>query len=79
MDKVQVTVSLDEAHIGQINQVADQLRAAGLEVDQVLSTIGIVTGSIEADIMPSLSQVDGVESVEQGRTYKLAPPNSDLQ
>ncbi len=79
MDKIQVTVSLDEAHISQINQVADQLRAAGLEVDQVLSTIGIVTGSIESENMSSLSQVDGVESVEQDRTYKLAPPNSDVQ
>ena len=79
MDKVQVTISINDAYIEQIDEVADHLRAAGLEVDQTLSTLGIVTGSIETDKMSSLSDVAGVESVEEDRTITLPPPGSDVQ
>ncbi|MEM7063522.1 MAG: hypothetical protein AAF572_10210 [Cyanobacteria bacterium P01_B01_bin.77] len=79
MDKVKVTISIDDAHVEQIDQVTNQLKVAGLEVEQTLSTLGIVTGSVETEKMSALSKVTGVESVEADKSYQLAPPDSDVQ
>ncbi len=79
MSKVQVTISIDDAHLEQIDQVADQLKAAGLDVAQTMSTLGIVTGSIDSDKMSSLSEVTGVDSVEVDKTITLPTPGSDVQ
>ncbi|MEA5464709.1 hypothetical protein [Leptothoe sp. PORK10 BA2] len=70
MDKIKVTISLDDAHLDQIDQVSEQLKAAGLEVEQTLSTLGIVTGLVESEKMSSLSEVTGVESVEVDQTIR---------
>ncbi|MEL6131017.1 MAG: hypothetical protein AAFR24_05395 [Cyanobacteria bacterium J06627_3] len=79
MDKVKVTISLDDVHLEQIDQVTEQLKEAGLEVEQTLSTLGIVTGAIATDKLSSLSEVAGVESVEIDQTIQLAPPDSAVQ
>lgn len=79
MDKVKVTVSIDDGHIDQLDQVTAQLKKAGLEVEQTLSTLGIVTGLVETEKMSSLSKVTGVESVEVDKSYQIAPPDSEVQ
>ncbi|MEO0434499.1 MAG: hypothetical protein AAF151_22680 [Cyanobacteria bacterium J06656_5] len=79
MDKIKVTISLDDAHLEQIDQVTKQLQEAGLEVKQTLSTLGIITGTIETDKQSSLSEITGVESVEIDQTIQLAPPDSAVQ
>lgn len=79
MDKVKVTISIDDAHIDQIDQVTEQLKTAGLEVEQTLSTLGIVTGAVETEKMSSLSEVTGVDSVEVDQSFQLAPPDSEVQ
>ena len=79
MDKVQVTVSIDDAHLEQIDQVSNQLEAAGLTIEQTLSTVGVVTGSVDSDKMSALSEVTGVDSVEIDQTITLPPPGSDVQ
>ena len=79
MSKVQVTISVDDAHLEQIDQVAEQLKTAGLSVDQTMSTLGIVTGSVDSEKMSSLSEVAGVDSVEVDKTITLPPPGSDIQ
>ena len=71
MAKIKVNITVDEAHIDQLDQVAEQLKSQGLEIEQTLSTLGIVTGSIEQDKVPSLSGVAGVESVEKDKTVGL--------
>lgn len=79
MDKVRVTIAIDEAHLDQLDDVADQLKAAGLDIEQTLSTLGIVSGAVARDKMSSLSQVSGVESIEVDRRYQLNPPGSEVQ
>lgn len=79
MDTVQVNVTIDNAHLEQIDAVTEQLKAAGLDVTQTLSTLGIVSGSIDADKVDSLSEVNGVESVDVDKTITLPPPGSNIQ
>jgi hypothetical protein len=69
-ENVVVTVS------GEIDQVAERLRAAGMEVGQVLAEIGIITGSIEAGRQEALAAIPGVVAVEIERVVRISPPDS---
>jgi len=77
--KVPVLVSVDDEHRSQLDKVAQRCREAGLEVDQALGEVGIITGSIPHGKMSSLSAVQGVASVERGQDYQIAPPEAEIQ
>lgn len=79
MSQVKVSVSVDNAHLPQIEQVSQQLQSSGMNVEQTLSSIGVINGSIESDKVNSLYQIEGVQNVESQQGYQLAPPNSELQ
>jgi hypothetical protein len=69
---VAVTVTVDDAHVGAIDQLADRLRAAGMDVEQVLHPVGVITGSAPPD-WEALADLDGVAAVEPQRTFRLPP------
>jgi hypothetical protein len=77
--EIQVIVTVDADHLGRINEVVRQLRAAGMLVDQVLSTLGIVTGSVSSAQLVSLEAIPGVASVEEETSFQIAPPDADVQ
>lgn len=79
MSQVQVSVSVDDAYMSQIEQISQQLQSSGMNVEQTLSSIGVINGSIESDKVNSLYQIEGVQNVESQQGYQLAPPNSELQ
>ncbi len=79
MSQVQISVSVDDAHLSQIEQISEQLKSSGMNVEQTLSTIGVVNGSIQSDKLNSLDQIEGVKNVEPQQGCQLAPPSSDLQ
>jgi AAA+ superfamily predicted ATPase len=74
-----VTVTVDREHTSAIGDVADALRAAGMQVDQVLEAAGMVTGTIDADAESALTDVEGVASVERALRFQLPPPDSPVQ
>ena len=79
MSEVKISVSVDDAHLPQIKQVSQQLQSSGMNVEQTLSTIGVISGSISADKLNSLDQIEGVKNVEPQESYQLAPPSSGIQ
>ncbi|PSB03375.1 ketohydroxyglutarate aldolase [Merismopedia glauca] len=79
MSQIKISVSVDEAHLPQIQEVSQHLQSSGMKVDQTLSSIGIISGSIPEDRLNSLRQIDGVQNVETQQSYQLAPPNSNIQ
>lgn len=79
MSQVQISVSVDDAHLPQIEQVCQQLQLSGMNIAQTLSSIGVINGSISSDRLNHLYQVEGVQNVEAQQTYQLAPPSSDVQ
>jgi hypothetical protein len=60
-------------------EVVPRLRQAGLEVVEELREIGVVTGSIDAQLIEALGQVEGVARVEPAREFRLPPPEGDIQ
>lgn len=72
-EKITVAVS------GDADAVARELRAAGMDIDQVLGAAGIVTGSVAAGKRAKLARVPGVASVEAERNFQIAPPDAEIQ
>ena len=79
MSKIKVLISVGDEYYDRLSEVAEKLQAAGMHVDQWLVEIGVLTGSISADKVSSLSQIEGVADVESSDEYQLAPPDSDIQ
>jgi hypothetical protein len=67
-----ITISGDRG----IHEVADDLRAAGLHVDQVLEAIGSVTGSADPKHVERLRKVKGVADVSHDHSIDIGPPGS---
>ncbi len=76
---IHITVTVDQEHLRVIGDVASVLRTKGMQVEQVLDTIGIITGSLPEGRRPDLESAEGVESVDEQRDFQLAPPESGIQ
>ena len=74
-----VTVTVADSHAGDVEEVAERLRRAGMQVDRVLPAIGIVTGSIDATAVSALAALPGVAAVEPQTGFQIAPPDADVQ
>ncbi|MEU8034274.1 hypothetical protein [Streptomyces sp. NPDC049099] len=74
-----ITVTVDDAHQERIKAVADQLRAAGMQVQQVLPTIGIITGTVSESQRDAIGNVGGVAHVEEQEAIQLPPPDAEIQ
>ena len=61
-----------------IHDVANDLRAAGLEVDQVLEFTGTVTGSGHPQIAERLRSVPGVADVSPDHPIDIGPPGAPI-
>jgi hypothetical protein len=75
----QVSVTVGDGHRESLDGVVESLRASGLEVEQVLGTLGIVTGSAPADALDALRGLEGVASVDEQLTHQLPPPDAEVQ
>lgn len=75
----QVTVTVDDTHLRSIGTVARSLAASGMRVDKVLATVGVITGSVESGAESTLTEVPGVASVDPDRSYRVPPPDSEVQ
>ncbi|CCQ45071.1 putative uncharacterized protein [Pseudarthrobacter siccitolerans] len=75
---VNINITVDPEHVSTVADVADALRARGMQVEQVLQ-MGFITGSAPDDSLPALKSVHGVQSVDEDRGYRLPPPAADIQ
>ena len=69
-----VTVSGDRP----IHEVAKDLRAAGLDVDQILEFTGTVTGSAQSQAADKLRSVPGVADVSADHSVDIGPPGAPV-
>jgi hypothetical protein len=74
-----VSVSVDEEHLEAIGAVADALRSQGMEVEQVMGNLGIISGVVAEGAREALRGVEGVMSVDEAQGFQLAPPESPIQ
>jgi len=63
----------------KVRDVARDLRAAGLDVDQVLEETGIVTGTAASGTHAMLRKIQGVADVSADHPIDIGPPDSEVQ
>ncbi len=61
---VRIIVTVDDKHLSEIQSVASTLQSAGMKVNNVLSTTGIITGEVTPPKIPELKRIPGVVDVE---------------
>ncbi|MFC0449787.1 hypothetical protein [Rhodococcus jostii] len=74
-----ITVTVDADHLDNIEAVGAALRQRGMRVDQILGTIGIISGAVGDEDRTVLESVPGVQSVETENTIRIPPPDADPQ
>ena len=79
MPRVNITLSIPDEHLPNYRELVKQLKQAGLQVDQEMEALGIVTGSVDAEKIDHLKRIKGIGNIEQSREYQLPPPDSDVQ
>jgi hypothetical protein len=77
--KKQVLVSINDSHMDRISAVIEELQKEGLDVQRSMPKLGVVSGAAEHGDLASLQDVDGVSSVEEERSVKVAPPDAPIQ
>ena len=77
--KVSVTISVADDYLDQFDAVVKRSEAAGLQVEQQLETLGIISGLIDPEKVADLYRAAGVSDVEESREYQLPPPDSPIQ
>jgi hypothetical protein len=79
MAKVNLSVSIKDEHLPRFTELVDRIRKAGLEVDQELKSLGVVTGRIESDKVQDLRNLSEVANVEESHTFQIPSPESKVQ
>jgi hypothetical protein len=74
--RIKVAVAISEEAAARIHYVAAACRAVGFEHDSTLGSIGVLTGSVDAEDLPKLRGVPGVLTVETEGALNMRPrPN----
>lgn len=79
MSKVNLTVSVADDHLKDFSDIVARCRKAGMNIENEMKSIGVITGSIDEAALEKLSRVKGVSQVEPERSFQIAPPDSDVQ
>lgn len=64
--RINVTVLVGETE--ELDKVAKDLEDQGFVLNEALSEIGVLTGSVKATQLANLAMVSGVSAVEEERT-----------
>jgi hypothetical protein len=67
---INVLVTVDERHRGELESVARQLEAAGMSVADMFSLGGVIAGTVTAADLEKLQSVEGILSVEEEPEFK---------
>ena len=70
MSNVNISVSVDDEYLDKILEVAADLQAAGVNVENIMPILGVITGSVESTQIDTLSKVNGVNAVEVTKTFR---------
>jgi precorrin-6B methylase 2 len=74
-----VTVTVADSHRTDPDAVARRLELAGMQVEQILTVVGIITGSVAEEQIAALEAVEGVAAIERQTGFQLPPPDAEVQ
>lgn len=72
-------VTVDQQRAARLDDAVADLQAAGLRVNRVLTSLGMIQGRATEQQRDALAAVDGVVSVDVEREHRISPPDADVQ
>jgi hypothetical protein len=66
--RVEVVISVDDAHVPKLAEVASRLTQAGLDDPTMMDAIGAISGKTSEGKIPDLKKIPGVVAVERSQT-----------
>jgi hypothetical protein len=76
---VQVSIAVDDAYMDDFADIIERGRELGLQVEQQLPEVGVIMGRMPADKIDDMAACKGVYAIERPRSFRIAPPEDDLQ
>lgn len=76
---VKIVVSVDGDRAGGAAQIVAKLRAAGVEVLDVLEELDTIVARCNEDQLTEIGSIDGVLGIERARDVGIPPPSSPVQ
>jgi hypothetical protein len=73
-DKVDVTIRIETAQVGRLDEIVRALIASGLDRVESHARFMIVNGCVSAGSLDALRKVKGVASVRKDETYRTRTP-----
>jgi len=68
---IEVIITIQDADRAHIHSIASELETAGLHLEGVLSGVGVVTGTIQPDLLAKLHSVEGVLAIEKSGLIQI--------
>jgi hypothetical protein len=76
---VEAVVTVTEAELPRIHELAKSLAGKGFSVSNVLESSGLIAGSARPGVFDSIRNLKGVEALEAAGSLHISPPDSDVQ
>lgn len=76
---MEITVTVGPDSLREIDRIAEELRAGGMQVQRVLHELGLITGTMPDGQRGVLTRIDGVQSIDQDKHVEIPPPESEMQ
>ncbi|WP_353154940.1 hypothetical protein [Pollutimonas bauzanensis] len=77
MTKLLVSLIVEETYLVHFSEIVESCKAAGMDVQRQMTTVGVISGTIEASRVKVLAQIRGVRHVEESREVGVLGKSSD--
>lgn len=73
MSKINVNIAIADSALDRMDEIVVALEALGVTVTRRLESIGIVTGTVDGDLLQQLRGLAGIVDVEAMRDVHTQP------
>lgn len=67
MSRLLVSIIVEQTYLIHFSEIVESCKAAGMDVQRQMTTVGVISGTIEASQVKVLAQIQGVLHVEESR------------
>ena len=71
MSKVEILVKIDGAYTEKMSEIARECKAAGMNVEQQMKAVGMISGTVERANISKIERIKGVSYVEESKSLNI--------
>ena len=71
MPKVEVIVKINDADINKMSEIAKECQTSGMQIEQQMNAVGMISGSVEKANIGKIEKIKGVSYVEESKSLSI--------